>query len=114
MEHGRPVVLNSITSVELDPGPLIGRDGTPIGWAIDETAELCARHADALAGEAERMARDVMAQTGDLSRGDLVGAIRRAFGCHGSLRRLAGQLGELHAVLDELAHHARQRHGGAS
>jgi hypothetical protein len=108
-----PVVLNGTTAVKADPGRPLGNDGTPVLWAIDETAEVCARHADALAAEAESIARDLMAQVDELSRGNLLAGIRRGFGMHASLRRLSGQLGELHAVLDELAHQARPTDGGA-
>lgn len=113
MEQWRPVILDGTTPTPTTAGRMLGRDGTPVVWAVDEYAELCARHADALAGETERMARDVMAQVDELSAGNVLGALRRAFGFHGSLRRLAGQLGELHTVLDELAHHARPTDGGA-
>lgn len=113
MEQWRPVVLDGTTSIGIDPGRTLGRDGTPVLWAVDEYADLCARHADALAGDAERMAREVMAQVDELSAGNVLGAVRRAFGFHGSLRRIAGQLGELHAALDELAHQSRRSGGGA-
>jgi len=114
MTDMRPVlVFNSTTSQKLDVGRRIGRDGTPVLLLVDETAELCARHADALAGEAERTARDVKAQIEALGRGDLVAATRALFGLYGSLRGLAGSLGELHTALDELAHRAGST-GGAS
>lgn len=113
MNQWRPVLIDGTTPTAIDTGRTLGTDGTPVLFMVDEYAELCARHADALAGEAESIARDVMAQVDELSHGNLLAGVRRAFGFHGSLRRLSGQLGELHTVLDELAHHAARRPGGA-
>lgn len=117
MQQWRPVVLDG-TAPDPTPGRPIGRDGTPRAWRAEETAETCARHADALAAETEAAARAVLAQLAELdglaafAAADpaldavLNVARRRAFGLHGALRRLAAGLGELHTVLDELAHHA--------
>lgn len=108
MDGWQPVLVTDTTA---DPARPVGVDGTPAWWSVDETAEMCARHVDALAADVERLARDVLGQVDELGAGNVVDACRRAFGLHGSLRRLAGQLGELHTVLDELAHDAR--FGGA-
>lgn len=87
---------------------LVGQDqaGTaPAGpW---ETTELCARHADDLAGEIEAAERAVLAQIQQLGTGDLIGAQRAAFGIRATLRTVANSLGELHTALDEAAHSGR-------
>lgn len=68
-----------------------------------QSVEVCARQADALAGQAEHATRLVLALIEDLGAGDLLGAHRAGFGLHATLRVLSGSLGELHTVLDELA-----------
>lgn len=125
MQQWRPVVLDGTAPAGPDAGRPIGRDGTPAVWRLDETAEVCARHADALAAETEAAARAVLAQLAELDGIALHAAAdpaldalvndnrRRLFALHGALRRLAAGLGEMHTVLDELAHRARPLDGGA-
>lgn len=77
-----------------------------IRGSVAETAGTCARQADELAALAEDAGRLVVAQARALARGDVVEAARLGWGLGGALRTLAGSLGELHTVLDEIAHHA--------
>lgn len=89
-----------------DIPPHIGVDGTPGVRSVAEAAGTCARQADELAAVAENAGRLVVAQARALGRGDVIEAARLGFGIGGAVRSLAGSLGELHAVLDEIAHNA--------
>lgn len=125
MQQWRPMVLDGTAPAGPDADRVIGRDGTPAVWCVEETAEVCARHADALAAETEAAARAVLVQLAELD-GIVLQAVvdpaldalvndnrRRLVALHGALSRLAAGLGEMHTVLDELAHRARPLDGGA-
>lgn len=86
-------------------------NGTPVIQTQGEVIETCARHADALAAQAEQGSHAVAALIETLTRGDLLTAQRDAFRLRGTLRVLTNSLGELHTVLDELGN---GRFGGAS
>ena len=70
--------------------------------------EVCARQADALAGQVEAARRVLDQQLDALARGRIEDAV--AVGCWigSTLRVVSGSLGELHTVLDESAHLAGQ------
>lgn len=68
-----------------------------------EVAEMCARHADALAGQAEAAERVAAGQIRQLNRGQVRLARVSAEWLRSTLRVLACSLGELHTVLDEIA-----------
>lgn len=68
-----------------------------------ESLEVCARHADALAGQVEAAERAVVAQLRQLNRCEVRRAHVSAEWVRSTLRVVADSLGELHTVLDELA-----------
>ncbi len=70
---------------------------------VHEVAEMCARHADALAGQAEAAERVAAGQIRQLNRGHVRLAYESAEWLRSTLRVLASSLGELHTVLDEFA-----------
>lgn len=70
---------------------------------VHEAAEMCARHADALAGQAEAAERVAGRQIRQLNRGQVRLAYESAEWLRSTLRVLACSLGELHTVLDEIA-----------
>lgn len=69
----------------------------------DELLEVCARHADALAGQVEAAERQVTVQLRQLARCQVRSAHLSAEWVRSTLRVVADSLGELHAVLDEAA-----------
>jgi len=95
---------------------VLGPDGTPVASSPADTADRCARHADELAGEVEAALRSLCEQFDALSD-EASGETRErvaqlAWGQGGALRAVAGALGELHTVLDELAHELTGSTGG--
>jgi len=95
---------------------VLGLDGTPVVTSPADTAERCARHADELAGEVEAALRVLCEQLDALPDGrpgeTRERVARLAWGQGGALRSVAGALGELHTVLDELAHELTGSTGG--
>ncbi len=89
-------------------GTVLGPDGTPAVIGPADTIERCARHADELAGQIEAALRVLCGQLDALSEGPQVETRERAarlvWGQGSTLRGVAAALGELHTVLDELAH----------
>lgn len=84
-----------------------GQRAQPGAGALAELVEVCARHADELASQAEGAQLAVTAQLGQLDRAQLDQAAGTACWLGATLRVLASSLGELHTVLDEAAHLAR-------
>jgi hypothetical protein len=83
-----------------------------------DTAERCARHADELAGAVEAALRALCEQLDALTDEPATEARERVarltWGQGSTLRAVAAALGELHTVLDELAHELTGPAGGAS
>jgi hypothetical protein len=90
--------------------PALGADGTPTTLTATEAAELAARAVDDLAALAEFGQSRAEAQRAALERGDLVTTVRVSMELAPVLRTLATSLGELHVLMDQLAHTP----GGAS
>jgi hypothetical protein len=67
-----------------------------------ELVEVCARHADALAGQVESAERVIATQLRLLRRGQVRRASVSAEWVRSTLRVVADSLGELHTALDEL------------
>lgn len=67
----------------------------------DELLEVCARHADALAGQIEAAERQVDAQLRQLNRCEVRSAYASGEWVAATLQVVADSLGELHTVLDE-------------
>jgi len=97
---------------------VLGADGTPVVSGPADTAERCARHADELAGAVEVALRALCEQLDALADEPAAEArvrvARLTWGQGGTLRAVAAALGELHMVLDELAHELAGPSGGAS
>ncbi|MGH8919381.1 MAG: hypothetical protein ACRD0H_13815, partial [Actinomycetes bacterium] len=107
---GRPVTITTTTVHRLRLVGAVPAQARPAEAPPDPVAEVCARHADELAGAVESAERAVLAQIQHLGQDDLASALRVAFGLRATLRAVAGSLGELHATLDELT----SGHPGAS
>jgi hypothetical protein len=97
---------------------VLGPDGTPVVSGPADTAERCARHADELAGAVEAALRALCEQLDALTVEPAAEARERVarltWGQGSTLRAVAAALGELHTVLDELAHELTGPAGGAS
>ncbi len=99
-------------------GTVLGPDGTPAVIGPADTAERCAWHADELAGQIEAALRVLCGQLDALSDGSQAETrecvARLVWGQGSALRGVAAALGELHTVLDELAHELTGPSGGLS
>jgi hypothetical protein len=78
-----------------------GRAAGPVDRA--ELLEVCARHADELAGQVEGAERAMAVQLRQLARCEVRAASVSAAWVAATLRVVADSLGELHTVLDEAA-----------
>jgi alkylhydroperoxidase family enzyme len=78
-----------------------GRARGPVGR--EGLLEVCARHADELAGQVEAAERAVAAQLRRLARCEVRAAHASGECVAATLRVVADSLGELHTVLDEAA-----------
>lgn len=76
---------------------------TPPAAGRGELLEVCARHADALAGQVEATERAMAAQLRHLARCEVRLAHVSGEWVASTLRVVADSLGELHTVLDEAA-----------
>jgi hypothetical protein len=82
-------------------GRVTGRAVAPVDR--DELLEVCARHADELAGQVEAAERAMAAQLRQLARCEVRQAHVSAEWVAATLRVVADSLGELHTALDEVA-----------